>query len=286
MRDTMSPLLGANIMRAALRALLNGYDYLVLFAGLAWLGMLCLAWTPVAMLAHLLLSEHRGRALGRYAIMATFRIYLASLSVSRRCSFDLEALDVLRDEPSLIIAPNHPCLLDAVMVISRLPNVACVLKAELLNNIFLGAGSRLARYIRNEPARRMVQLATRDFDSGSHLLLFPEGTRTTLCPVNPLKGSVGLIAHHAQVPVQTILIETDSAYLSKGWPLFRKPPMPIHYRVRLGRRFDPPQDTQRFRTELEHYFAHELIQGSAFYPANSLPAQAERTPEPVSRSPS
>lgn len=264
-------------MRAALRGLLNVYDYLVLYLGLIWLGVVCLAWTPLALIVYPLLPVRWGRALGRYAIMAGFRLYLASLSVSRRCSFDLDALDALRDEPSLIIAPNHPCLLDAVMVISRLPNVACVLKANLMNNLFLGAGARLARYIRNEPVRRMVQLATQDFDSGSHLLLFPEGTRTTACPVNPLKGSIGLIAHHAQVPVQTVLIETDSKYLSKGWPLFRKPPMPIHYRVRLGRRFDPPQHTQHFMAELEHYFAHELVQGSAFYPTNALPAQAERT---------
>ncbi|WP_296447943.1 lysophospholipid acyltransferase family protein [Rhodoferax sp. UBA5149] len=265
-------------MRAAWRVLLNGYEYLVLYLGLAWLGILCLAWTPVAMISYPLLSERRGRALGRFTIMAVFQIYLASLSASRRFSFDLDALDVLRDAPPLILAPNHPSLLDAVMVISRLPNVACVLKADLMNNIFLGAGARLARYIRNEPVRRMVQLAIHDFDCGSHLLLFPEGTRTTSSPVNPLKGSIGLIAHKAQVPVQTILIETDSEYLSKGWPLFRKPPMPIHYRVRLGRRFDPPQHTQRFMSELEHYFAHELVQGSAFYPSNALSAQAKRTP--------
>ena len=273
-------------MRAALRVLLNGYDYLVLYLGLAWLGILCLAWTPIAMIIYPLLSERRGRALGRYAIMAVFRIYLASLRVSRRFSFDLEALDVLRDEPSLIIAPNHPCLLDAVMVISRLPNVACVLKADLMNNIFLGAGSRLARYIRNEPVRRMMQLAIQDFDCGSHLLLFPEGTRTTSYPVNPLKGSIALIAHRAQVPVQTILIETDSKYLGKGWSLFRQPPMPIHYRVRLGRRFDPPRHSQRFMAELEHYFAHELVQGSSFYPTNALPTQADQPPELNARSPS
>ncbi len=270
------------MMRAALRMLLNGYDYLVLYLGLTWLGIMCLAWTPIALIMYSLLPERRGRVLGRYVIMAAFRVYLASLSLSRRCSFDLKALDVLRDEPPLIIAPNHPCMLDAVMVISRLPNVACVLKANLMNNFFLGAGSRLARYIPNEPMRRMVQLATQDFACGSHLLLFPEGTRTTLRPANPLKGSIGLIAHHAQVPVQTILIETDSAYLSKGWPLFRKPPMPIHYRVRLGRRFDPPQHTRRFMADLEQYFAHELIQGSAFYPPHSLPEQAEPTPAPIS----
>lgn len=265
-------------MRAVSRGLLLGYDYLVIYLGLAWLGILCLAWTPIALITYPLLSERCGRALGRYVIMVAFRLYLASLGLSRRFSFDLQALDALRDEPSLIIAPNHPCLLDAVMVISRLPNVACVLKAELMNNIFLGAGSRLARYIRNEPVRRMVELAIRDFGCGSHLLLFPEGTRTVSCPINPVKGSIGVISHHAQVSVQTILIETDSRYLSKGWPLFRKPPMPIHYRMRLGRRFDPPQDARCFAVELEQYFAHELIQGSAFYPTNSLPAQPVHTP--------
>jgi len=63
---------------------------------------------------------------------------------------------------------------------------------------------------------------------------FPKAPAPTSRPVNPLQGSIGLIARHAQVPVQTVLIETDSLYLSKGWPLFRKPPMPIHYRARLG----------------------------------------------------
>ena len=258
-------------MRAALRVLLTAYDYLVLYLGLVWLGALCLTWTPFAIILHPLLPMPWGRALGRYVIMAVFRLYLASLGLSRRCSFDLEALDALRDEPAMIIAPNHPCLLDAVMVISRLPNVACVLKSDLMNNVFLGAGARLARYIRNQGVRRMVRQATQDFECGSHLLLFPEGTRTTADPVNPLTGSIGLIALHAQVPVQTVLIETDSAYLSKGWPLFRKPPMPIHYRVRLGRRFDPPQHTQRFMAELEQYFAHELVRDSAFHSTSSLP---------------
>jgi len=265
-------------MRAASRVLLGAYDYVVIYLGLVWLGLLCLAWVPVALLIYPLVSERRGRALGRYVIMAVFRLYLASLGLSRRFSFDLDALDVLRDQASLIIAPNHPSLLDALMVISRLPNVACVLKSELMNNIFLGAGARLARYIRNTPVRRMLKQSMRDFASGSHLLLFPEGTRTVAGPVNPFKGSIGLIAQRAQVPVQTVLIETDSKYLNKGWPLFRKPPMPIHYRVSLGKRFDPPQDAHQFTAELEHYFVHELVAASAFGTANTPSATCDPTP--------
>jgi len=58
--------------------------------------------------------------------------------------------------------------------------------------------------------------------------------------------------------------------------LFRKPPMPMHFRVRLGRRFEPPANSHEFMAELEHYFAHELVQGSAFYPVHSLPTQPDR----------
>lgn len=270
-------------MRLVLRALSGAYDYFVLYAGLACLGLLCLIWTPIALIVHPILSERRGRSLGRYVIMAGFRFYLAALGFSRRCKFDVRALDALRAEESLIIAPNHPCLLDAVMVISRLPDVACVLKSRLMNNLFLGAGARLARYIDNKPTRRMVDLAIADLLRGSHLLLFPEGTRTISCPVNPLKASIGLIAHHANARVQTVLIETDSRYLSKGWSLFRKPSMPIHYRVRLGRRFDPPRDVDRFMSELQDYFAYEMAHGSPFRLSNSSPEGSRDAPGISSR---
>jgi 1-acyl-sn-glycerol-3-phosphate acyltransferase len=90
------------------------------------------------------------------------------------------------------------------------------------------------------------------------LLLFPEGTRTTRAPINPLVGSVGLIAKRAGVPVQTLVIETDSPFLSKGWPLFRRPTLPITYRVRLGRRFPPPRDAAAFMAELDAYYRSVL----------------------------
>jgi 1-acyl-sn-glycerol-3-phosphate acyltransferase len=233
-------------------------DTLRLWLGLGYLGAVCLLWSPFALLLHPLLPTRRGRRIGRLAVMAGFRSYTRFLAATGACRFDLEALDGLRGQGPLILAPNHPGLLDAVMVISRLPDVACILKSELMDNVFLGAGARLARYIRNEPLRRMVVEATGALAGGSQLLLFPEGTRTTRWPFNPLGRSIGMIARRARAPVQAIIIETDSPYLCKGWPLFRRPPMPLHYRVRLGRRFDPPDDADAFMRELEAHFTEEL----------------------------
>ena len=158
----------------------------------------------------------------------------------------------------MILAPNHPCLIDALLILTRHPNIVCVMKADLMKNVFLGSGSRLARYVKNESSRQMVKESVAHLKEGGVLLLFPEGTRTTRAPVNPLVASAGLIAKHAGVPVQTLIIETDSPYLSKGWPLFRRPSLPITYRVRMGKRFPPPKDVSRFTAELDAYYRSEL----------------------------
>jgi 1-acyl-sn-glycerol-3-phosphate acyltransferase len=132
------------------------------------------------------------------------------------------------------------------------------MKSELMRNVFLGSGSRLARYVRNDSSRQMVKESVAHLREGGTLLLFPEGTRTIREPINPLVGSVGLISKHAGVPIQTVVIETDSPFLSKGWPLFKRPDLPVTYKVRLGKRFDPPSDVAAFTAELEKYFRDEL----------------------------
>ncbi len=234
------------------------WDVLRLYFGLGMLGVLGFLWSLLAAPLYYVLPRRFGIALGRSLVYHAFRFYLRTLAAIGACRFDLSALDALRDEPAMIIAPNHPSLIDAVLVLSRLPGLACIMKASILDNPSLGAGARLARYIRNDSLRNMITLSVADLRHGHHLLLFPEGTRSAHPPIGPVRGSVGLIAKQAQVPVQTVLIEMDSPFLAKGWPLFRCPRMPITYRLRLGRRFAPPQDVQSFVAELDAYFNNAL----------------------------
>jgi 1-acyl-sn-glycerol-3-phosphate acyltransferase len=235
-----------------------GYEYFALYSSLALLGVICLTWSVFALPLYFILPRRAGTAIGRRGIMSGFRIYAWSLSVTRTYLLDLHDIDSLRGGPPLILAPNHPCLIDALLILTRHPNIVCVMKSALMKNVFLGAGSRLARYVPNESSRQMIKESVAHLKDGGVLLLFPEGTRSTRAPINTLVGSVGLIAKHANVPVQTLVIETDSPFLSKGWPLFRRPDLPITYRVRLGRRFDPPTDVPAFTAELDRYYRQEL----------------------------
>ena len=235
------------------------YEYFALYSSLALLGLICLTWSVFALPLYYLLPPHLGKKVGRRGIMYGFRLYAWSLSVTRTYHLDLSALDSLRGGPSLILAPNHPSLIDALLILTRHPDIVCVMKAELMRNVFLGAGSRLARYVPNESPRQIIKESVAHLHQpGCVLLLFPEATRTREWPIYTLAASVGLIAKRAAVPVQTLVIETDSPFLSKGWPLFRRPRLPIVYRVRLGERFPPPENAGTFTEELARYYRHEL----------------------------
>jgi 1-acyl-sn-glycerol-3-phosphate acyltransferase len=226
---------------------------------IAQLGLTSLAWNLVAPLLAPLLPRRRRERIGRSAISCIYRMGWATAERLGMMRIDSSALDALRDEPGgLIVAANHPAMYDAMVVVARLPRGACVMKADLLKNVFLGGGARLAGYIRNDSGRGMVREAVACLREGGQLVMFPEGTRTVRPPTNPFKPGVTLIAHLAEVPIQTVLIESDSPYLRKGWPLLRLPPGPVVIRVRLGRRFDPQADHRTLLRAVEQYFAREL----------------------------
>ncbi len=229
-----------------------------LYGGLALLAAMCLLASALILPGTLLLRRQRRRMFARGLISAMFRQYLGAMSAVDGLRLDLTALDALRDGPAVLIAPNHPSMIDAALILSRLPDVTCVMKADILDNLLFGWGARTAGYITNDPPRSMLRAAVQRLREGHHLLLFPEGTRTVQTPLNPVQRTVGIIARHAGVPVQTVIIETNSAFLGKGWPLSRIPAMPMVYKVRLGRCFDPPRDADAFTSELEAYFQSEL----------------------------
>jgi 1-acyl-sn-glycerol-3-phosphate acyltransferase len=264
------------VMNMPARIVREIYEHFVLYAALLYFAMLGVTWTAVSTVLYPLLPREAGRRVGRQTIGFLFRTYLGLLQLSGVMKLDLSALDALREERSVIVAPNHPSLIDAVLVISRLPDIACIMKAEIWDSPILGGGARLARYIRNDSPSNMVRYATNELKHGQNLLVFPEGTRTRTNPVNAFKGGFGLIAKHAGAPVQTIFIETNSAFLGKGWPILKKPRMPLVYRVRLGRRFHVSGSVKEFVTGLERYYRREM-EGADSLERHTAPDTARTT---------
>jgi 1-acyl-sn-glycerol-3-phosphate acyltransferase len=241
--------------RRPLRAL---YEWAVFYGLLALFGLSSLVWSLPAALLHRILPRRLGEPLGQFMMMAGFRYFVGAMRATGLIKCDLGALDLLRKSPSLVLAPNHPSLLDAVLVISRLPRVVGAAKAEIWDNPCLGGGARLAGFIRNDSPARLIRQAAQQLAAGRHFLIFPEGTRSAAAPVGEFKGGFALIARKAGVPVQTIFIESNSPFLGKGWPLLKKPAFPLVYRARLGRRFSVSEPVHEFVATLHDYYRQEL----------------------------
>jgi 1-acyl-sn-glycerol-3-phosphate acyltransferase len=223
------------------------------------LAAMSLTWSLVCVIVlYPLLTHRQGVIVGRAAIASVYRGFWTCAQWLGLMRIDYTALDVLDRDGGLIIAANHPTMLDALLVIARVPRGICIMRASLMRNPFIGGAALLARYIRNHPPLYVLRACISNLQAGGQLVLFPEGTRTISVPINRLRPGLTLIAKLAHVPIQTVLIESGSPYLRKGWPIWRAPQFPIDIRVRLGRRYAPEDDHQALLKRIEADFAHEL----------------------------
>jgi 1-acyl-sn-glycerol-3-phosphate acyltransferase len=235
-------------------AMVLGLFYWAVFGGL-----LTLIGGPL----HLLLARRTGERLGRFLLHHLFRCFVVYLRITRLVRVDSAALGKLGALPGpAIIAPNHVSLWDVVFIIARLPRAVCVMKKSILGNPVLGGGARLAGYIANDGMGQMIRNAAATLTENAHLLLFPEGTRTRRDAlwINPLKGGCAIIALRANVPVHPVFIRSDTRYLEKGWPLWKRPEFPIHIVIETGEPLVPAPDesSQAFTARLQAVFEQEL----------------------------
>lgn len=222
-------------------------------------GLLTLVGGPL----HLILPRRTGEKLGRIFLHQLFRKFVVYLRLSDLVRADLTGLDALGDfARPFIVAPNHTSLWDVVFIIARLPSAVCVMKKPILLNPLLGGGARLAGYIANDGMKRMMRDASKSLAEGGQLLLFPEGTRTRPDArwINPLKGGCAMIATRTGVPVYPIFIRSNTRFLQKGWPLWRRPVFPIHMRFDLGEPITPQpgESSQAFNARLTAVYEQEL----------------------------
>jgi 1-acyl-sn-glycerol-3-phosphate acyltransferase len=241
------------------------YGWLVLYVGWLVFALFTLTNSIFADILRWVLPKRLSRRFGRWGVHAVFRGYVLFLKATGVVKLDLSALDTLRDDDQLILAPNHPSLLDAVFIISRLPNVVCIMKASLWDNLALGGGARLAGYVRNDSPETMVRLGVSALEQGGQLLVFPESTRSVNLPVNEFKGVTALLAKRSGASVQAIYLESNTEFLGKLWPVLKKPSFPLVYKARLGKRYAPPTDLRAFIDELQQDFSSALgVHGHRF----------------------
>ncbi|MFT9161448.1 MAG: lysophospholipid acyltransferase family protein [Acetobacter sp.] len=181
------------------------------------------------------------RRAGQRWLYAMSRLAIRYLQTAGIVQCDLRALQTLAGQQHVVLVANHPSRMDSLILASALPHLSCVTKASIWERSVLGSTLRTAGYIRHDTLLRVIGPASERLAEGCQLLLFPEGTRSRAGNApGAMQPGFAAIAQRTRATVQVLLIETDSPYLSQGWPFLKRPPLPMHYTVKAGPRFAAP----------------------------------------------
>jgi len=156
-----------------------------------------------------------------------------------------------------IFVANHPTLIDAPILLARLPDTICIFKPALMRNPAIGPPAIMAGYVAGEPGVDLVREIAEKVALGRSLLVFPEGTRTDPGLVlGSFKPGFALIAARARASVQLVVIRSTPELVTRGRPWWLAPTIqPSTLEFTLDRRweYDPERTPTQLTTEIEQH---------------------------------
>jgi len=193
-----------------------------------------------------------------------YMVVLRRLGVMRLQVHGVEKLG----EPGLLVVANHPTLIDALILMSFMPQADCVVKASHYDNFWLGGAVKGAGYIPNRSGPQVVEECVERLRRGRSVLIFPEGTRSPKDELGHFARGAAYIALHAGCDPVPVTIECEPATLYRGlawWQVPERrftvtinvdPPLPIDEAVSPGT--SRPRATRAITNMLCDHFERRL----------------------------
>ena len=176
----------------------------------------------------------------------------------------VEGIEKLQGSGRLLLA-NHPTLLDIVFLMAFIPNATCIVKSRLRSNLAMSGFIALTGYIANDHGPSLIDSALESLQAGSTLIIFPEGTRTSMHkPINLLRGAAN-IAVRCKINITPVIIDCEPPTLSKEHKWYNVPSCPFVMSfvfkddITMAAFSNQPAtiESRRLTSYLENYFLKE-----------------------------
>lgn len=159
----------------------------------------------------------------RNIVHRSFQFFVWLLDFTRVITVQVKGLDQLKKTRGQLVIANHPSLIDVVILVACIPNCCCIVKQALWNNPFLGGVVRWTGYISNSDPEKLIDQCQETLNSGSSIVVFPEGTRTIDPKQLKFQRGSASIAARCLVDIQPVTIYPDPPTLRKGEPWYQLP---------------------------------------------------------------
>ncbi|MCX7727156.1 MAG: 1-acyl-sn-glycerol-3-phosphate acyltransferase [Chitinispirillaceae bacterium] len=121
--------------------------------------------------------------------------------------------------PAVFVA-NHRSRIDGLLLISKLPDTAVLIKDSYINLPFCKTVAEGVDFIGVKVGSLDVLIPLLDrckkhLSEGKRILIFPEGTRATNRKLNPFREFAFRLAKETDTPVIPIVIHTDLPFMTK-----------------------------------------------------------------------
>lgn len=201
------------------------------------------------------------------------RVWEAGIAFLLRtlCGIRIEVRGEPPTTPSLIAA-KHQSALETVAFHRLVPEIAVLLKAELLRVPLLGrylvqAGCvPIDRDGGTKAMRQTIRAASERLDDGLSLLVFPEGTRVPPGERRPYRPGIAALYLQLQRPVVPVALHTGHVW---GKGLFAKRPGTAV--ISFLEPIPPGLDRRTFMARLEHAIESESLKLAGLQPPSPLP---------------
>ncbi len=199
-----------------------------------------------------------------HVVVRTYLAWLGWMRIVRVRCVDVERLRV----PGTLIVANHPTLIDALALMSILPQADCVVKDRYYKSVFLAGCARGAGYILSSDGPALVAECVERLSRGRSVVIFPEGTRSPANALGPFARGAAHIALRAgcdPVPV-TIRCEPPILYRDQAWwdvPdrsswLTLRVGEPLSIKEAVGDPSSPARDARTLTLVLHNYFERQV----------------------------
>ncbi|MBJ7222270.1 MULTISPECIES: lysophospholipid acyltransferase family protein [unclassified Brenneria] len=197
--------------------------------------LLSLVWFNLLLIQR---DAARRRRLARRSISVSFRFFLWLLRTLGVLDYRIEGVESLQADRGCLVVANHPSLIDYVLLASVMPDVDCLVKAELQHNFFIRGVIRSANYLLNSQSATLLPDCQQRLDAGDVIIIFPEGTRTRYGEPMVLQRGAANIAVRCGCDLRIVHIRCNQKMLDKQSRWYQIPPekpfFTVSVRERIG----------------------------------------------------
>lgn len=177
------------------------------------------------------LPARRKRAITRRAISNAAQLYLHTLRGLGVLTYEFRHARQLHQPGQLVVA-NHPTLLDAVLLMSVMPNAIFIMKAAIARNPFILGLAWLAGYLPNSThGQSFIDRTAQVLRQGQTLVIFPEGTRTVGAEPRAFQRGAAHIALGVGCRILPVVIDCEPVFMRKHESWFKALDRTPHFRV-------------------------------------------------------